>query len=116
MRKNKKLLLASVAAMGALALGVGATSTFAWYTVNASVSRNVSGNLGEIVTSCDLNLSGQQIDITLAREDSGNMALTHATGDTSYESVVLANGVKQEDGLAKKLVSTKYLLFGIMLD
>ena len=46
MRKNKKLLLASVAALGALAIGVGATSTFAWFKVSTSVSGTMAGANG----------------------------------------------------------------------
>ncbi len=40
MRKNKKLLLASVAALGALAIGVGATSTFAWFQASNTANIN----------------------------------------------------------------------------
>ena len=54
MRKNKKLLLASVAAMGALALGVGATSTFAWYQVSAaSINTSATDSKATISTYKD---------------------------------------------------------------
>ena len=51
MRKNKKLLLASVAAMGALALGVGATSTFAWYSVTGETASLVNKELDHTINA-----------------------------------------------------------------
>jgi len=51
MRKNKKLLLAAIASMGVLAMGVGATSSFAWFTV--SDAGTSVGTIEESVTIVD---------------------------------------------------------------
>ena len=82
MRKNKKLLLASVAAMGALALGVGATSTFAWYqTTNTAVG--VAGSAQDIedgtVTVNGPAAAGTSINytitVTLTDDNSGKVLI-----------------------------------------
>ena len=67
MRKNKKLLLASVAAMGALALGVGATSTFAWYTASQAADPAVGTVTNGTITTTDpsVELGGLTFDFTL---------------------------------------------------
>ena len=64
MRKNKKLLLASVAAMGALALGVGATSTFAWFQASSATTVNKAGATGTLNTKAS-NLSLGSFTVTV---------------------------------------------------
>ena len=83
MRKNKKLLLASVAAMGALALGVGATSTFAWYssTLASSVSKGTDTQTLS-VTKATADDQPVHINVTIATDTAPE--LTDSAGETWY--------------------------------
>ena len=67
MKKNKKLLLASVAAMGVLALGVGATSTFAWYTASTAANPTTTNtSLATVTTAPQENtVDGLTFDFTV---------------------------------------------------
>lgn len=65
MRKNKKLLLASVAAMGALALGVGATSTFAWFGAQAAATQTSPAYAGTSITVDKPTLSMNETTVTI---------------------------------------------------
>ena len=52
MKTKKKILLLGVGAMGIVALGVGTTSTFAWYQANS-----LAGRVKTIVQDVDLSVS-----------------------------------------------------------
>ena len=79
MRKNKKLLLASVAAMGALALGVGATSTFAWYKASGTA---VNVTKQSIVTASQAAITGTQstVNVVVSAVDSDQAKMFLTTG------------------------------------
>ena len=97
MRKNKKLLLASVAAMGALALGVGATSTFAWFaaaSASGSVGTVTGGN--ETMTVTETTAAATNVNVPLLVKVINNLGAT--------DELVLAK-YKNLSGTDKNLVS-----------
>lgn len=82
MKSKKKFLLLGVGVMGALALGVGATSTFAWY-VSANVSTiSHNGDQADITTvSNSLNVGSFTVAVdTLS--DISTLNLTDGSGHT----------------------------------
>ena len=94
MKKNKKLFLASIAAMGAVAIGTGAVSTFAWYTATTSVKISASGDaLGLTTTQSTVSFSSLDVTITIASED--NVQLSNING-ANVEYGAVPNGVEAE--------------------
>ena len=87
MKRSKKMLLGTIAAMGALAVGTGAVSTFAWYTVNAAtVDKNVSVT-GEMVAANNTYTSGTiTFSLEAAVTNASALILTDDYGQTYYKS------------------------------
>lgn len=74
MRKNKKLMLGAIAAMGVMAMGVGGVGTFAWYTAsNASATVKDHDAINGTISAADPNYQiaavELPVDITVTRED-----------------------------------------------
>lgn len=67
MKSKKKLLLLGVGAMGALAMGVGATSTFAWYQAQSNVGitkgTTAHGALSTVASQLDVQNYTVNFDI-----------------------------------------------------
>ena len=84
MRKNKKLLLASVAAMGALALGVGATSTFAWYAATAGATTTIADTTQSITLLNPGSVDDQVLTLVATITAEENVELSNTTGETWY--------------------------------
>ncbi len=107
MKKNKKLFLASIAAMGAVAIGTGAVSTFAWYasSANASIANgnNVAGSIESASTTLDV-ANGYHIKLTvnevtgvqLSHLGTGSDYINGSSGD-KYVAGTLYKGVYVTD-------------------
>lgn len=77
MKKNKKLLLASIAAMGVLAMGVGATSTFAWYASSNSATATVAAGTAHTINTVASDVTAAQYTITVTPSSVGDLQLTN---------------------------------------
>ena len=87
MKRNKKLMLTAISAMGLVALGTGAVSTFAWYaaTNNATVDVLV-GNSGTM-TMANTTISANNYDVNFSFGDLTDTTpeLAHlGSGDSDY--------------------------------
>ena len=102
MRRNKKVLLGSIAALAVLAIGTGAVSTFAWYAASAApgVVSNASsgGTLASTSTTLDVD-NTFTINLAIARANNDDtVELSHlgdgtTVGGVTYESGKLYRGV-----------------------
>ena len=79
MKKNKKLLLASIGAMSLLAVSAGAVGTAAWYKASGT---SVAVNESSIVTASQSTITGTQstVNVTVAAVDSDQNKMFLTTG------------------------------------
>ena len=88
MKSKKKLLLTGIAAMSLLALGVGATSTFAWFQTSTAATVSKSGATGSVAITEN---AGSEITmnatIHLVFEDPSNASFPLTTWTKTGEEV-----------------------------
>ena len=84
MKSKKKFLLLGVGVMGALALGVGATSTFAWFTVSqASLAKGADDTYSVTITKD--SAADSNVTITpVVSATTGAIRPTDSNGDVWY--------------------------------
>lgn len=91
MKSKKKLLLLGVGAMSAMALAVGATSTFAWYvTGEAAVNFNAKAADSSITTTATATASAIEVDVVFSISLTDNLEPTKESDGKTY---VVRNGV-----------------------
>jgi len=89
---KKRLFISSILMTLVLLVAI-TTATFAWYSAaNNGVQKSASGGVTTITSQTNVSLAKQTINVVVAREGSENMALTHATDGTHFESKGLING------------------------
>jgi len=83
MRKNKKLLLAAIASMGVLAMGVGATSSFAWYAASHGAVSLTGTKAGTISTSAsEFGATNITVTVTDVNSKLDKLVLSDTSGKT----------------------------------
>lgn len=96
MKKSKKLMLGTIAAMGALAIGAGAVSTFAWYsaTNNATVSAKTftEGSISTVASS--LSVNDYKINVTV--EAVSGIELSNIDSSKLYKGIYANGQVRTE--------------------
>ena len=83
MRRNKKVLLASIAALAVLAVGTGAVSTFAWYTTSAAATAKSAIDSVTIGTALE-NAAGIDVTVNFTFTTTTPPELTDSTGTPQY--------------------------------
>lgn len=104
MRKNKKLLLGAIAAMGVLAIGTGAVSTMAWYRSEQSFTA-VLGNQSISLTAAKETADGEEVHLDFTLSSVVDPELTDPTDGEAYYVVEDAdhNLVKVKNSSATKI-------------
>ena len=83
MRRNKKVLLGSIAALAVLAIGTGAVSTFAWYESTVS-AQAAAGTSTTVLGTSKVDLASQNVTIDFTMTSSVSPELTDNDGKTYY--------------------------------
>ena len=86
MKKSKKLMLGTIAAMGALAIGAGAVSTFAWYESSMAATAN-KGSLDQTITAIKGEADGENVYINVTITTTTAPELSRASDGKTYYKV-----------------------------
>ena len=106
MKKSKKLMLGTIAAMGALAVGAGAVSTFAWFKTTDNAVQAITNKTGQLTVDDNSDSLGDvYVKVTWGAVDD-DVNYTDKDGNSYYYAGTVGESYKVDVTSSAKKTGT----------